>query len=297
MNNNERTAKSCFELSDKIKWAHSVSEWEVMINSGLLFTKTDQGGKVIATCLLTPHKNGQSMGMVLVDPEYRNQGIGTEIVNRAIQVSQSFNEKSIRLVSSAMAERIYYKLGFVNIGYISVFSKALTACPSGSIGTTSANGKIVVNAGDLSDVYYDGCRKYDSLIATIVNSSNYSYVKYDKRNNVIGFCSSFDRISAECEHILAVGPMIARDEEVLDEMLDDIEITCCDRNKISCFIYTDLLHDSEEDRGFRHGLTEVFLHHGFVLENKHAFMINDISTADNVIAHKSVISPVSLAFG
>jgi GNAT superfamily N-acetyltransferase len=54
------------------------------------------------------------VGMVLVNPEYRGQGIGTRLLERAIEYLESLNVPAIKLDATPQGKPLYEKLGFVS---------------------------------------------------------------------------------------------------------------------------------------------------------------------------------------
>lgn len=57
-----------------------------------------------------------SIAYLSVLPEFRNQGIGTKLIERLIEKAKEKNLKSLRLMSRMSAFRFYQRLGFSDIG-------------------------------------------------------------------------------------------------------------------------------------------------------------------------------------
>ncbi|HTQ96957.1 MAG TPA: GNAT family N-acetyltransferase [Candidatus Acidoferrum sp.] len=53
------------------------------------------------------------IGMVLVDPDFRNKGIGTQLLHKTIEYLDHFNIPTMKLDATPLGKPLYAKLGFV----------------------------------------------------------------------------------------------------------------------------------------------------------------------------------------
>src|SRR5690349_4279254 len=73
----------------------------------------DETGKVIGTVTTISYEYHFSwIGMVLVDPEKKRQGIGTHLLREALRVLE--NMDTIKLDATPAGREVYLKLGFVD---------------------------------------------------------------------------------------------------------------------------------------------------------------------------------------
>lgn len=75
--------------------------------------------KVIGSLICTFYHNGQANVMIIddvkVDPNHRNKGFGTTLINETIKVAKKKKVDSIELVvdsDNTVAKRLYEKAGF-----------------------------------------------------------------------------------------------------------------------------------------------------------------------------------------
>jgi ribosomal protein S18 acetylase RimI-like enzyme len=71
--------------------------------------------KVVGTVATLPFEDRFAwISMVLVDPEYRNRGIGTELLRRAIEHLDDAGIPTLKLDATPLGKPLYEKLGFVS---------------------------------------------------------------------------------------------------------------------------------------------------------------------------------------
>jgi predicted N-acetyltransferase YhbS len=74
----------------------------------------EQDSKVVGTVTTMTYENRFAwIGMVLVDPEYRKQGIGTQLLGKAIEYLDQSHVPAIKLDATPVGKPLYTKLGFV----------------------------------------------------------------------------------------------------------------------------------------------------------------------------------------
>jgi GNAT superfamily N-acetyltransferase len=70
------------------------------------------GNKIIGTGAILMHQNSAWLAHIIVDPDYRNKGIGAFITESLIANLQKNGCKTILLIASVLGEPVYQKLGF-----------------------------------------------------------------------------------------------------------------------------------------------------------------------------------------
>ena len=75
----------------------------------------EDGAKVVGSIATLPFEDRFAwISMVLVDPEYRNRGIGTELLRRAIEHLDDAGIPTLKLDATPLGKPLYEKLGFVS---------------------------------------------------------------------------------------------------------------------------------------------------------------------------------------
>ena len=102
------------KLCRKAKWNQLEPEWQLFLKLGpeACRVATDHN-QVVGTVTTIRYQDSFSwIGMVLVDPEYRRQGIGIKLLKEALQILQ--NEETVKLDATPQGREIYLKLNFVD---------------------------------------------------------------------------------------------------------------------------------------------------------------------------------------
>src|SRR5687768_12657901 len=99
-----------------------IAGWNQVSNDWQLFLDHDPESAIVAVAennsivgtAATIQYGGQFcwIGMVLVDPSKRNQGIGTQLLERTLHLLK--NERCIKLDATPAGREIYLKLGFTD---------------------------------------------------------------------------------------------------------------------------------------------------------------------------------------
>ena len=97
-------------------WNQTSADWKrFLVSSPRGCFVMEDGNKVVGTAATIGYENRFAwIGMVLVDPEYRKQGIGTQLLNKTIEHLDHANISTIKLDATPLGKPLYAKLGFVN---------------------------------------------------------------------------------------------------------------------------------------------------------------------------------------
>lgn len=103
-------------LKEIAGWNQTVADWKRFLKAspqGCFVAEVDN--KVCGTVTTIIFEGRFAwVGMVLVDPEYRGQGIGTRLLERAVEYLESLNIPAIKLDATPQGKPLYEKLGFVS---------------------------------------------------------------------------------------------------------------------------------------------------------------------------------------
>ena len=104
------------ELSDaealvrEAGWNQVAADWEIFRTLGTVHTARD-GGRVVATAATLPYGTFAWISMVLVLPEYRQRGLGTQLLARCVKALDG--EGRVPVLDATPAGRpIYQTMGF-----------------------------------------------------------------------------------------------------------------------------------------------------------------------------------------
>ena len=102
-------------LKDFAGWNQTLADWERFLRAsptGCFAAEVD--GKVVGTSTTIVYEGRFAwIGMVLVDPEYRSRGIGTRLLERAVEHLDELRVPTIKLDATPQGKPIYEKMGFV----------------------------------------------------------------------------------------------------------------------------------------------------------------------------------------
>ena len=96
-------------------WNQTEHDWRRFLNLDPLGTfAACVDGEVVATGSTIIHQGRVAwIGMILVDPERRRQGIGTRMLHHCIDYLRARNVPSIKLDATPMGQPVYEKIGFL----------------------------------------------------------------------------------------------------------------------------------------------------------------------------------------
>jgi GNAT superfamily N-acetyltransferase len=102
-------------LKDLAGWNQTAADWERFLDAsplGCFVAESD--GEVCGTVTTIVYESRFAwVGMVLVDPKHRGQGIGTGLLHQGIGYLDSLGIATIKLDATPEGKPIYQKLGFV----------------------------------------------------------------------------------------------------------------------------------------------------------------------------------------
>lgn len=103
-------------LKEIAGWNQTAEDWRCFLEaspSGCFVAEVD--GKVCGTAATIVYQNRFAwIGMVLVDPEYRSRGFGTQLLEKAIKHLDERQIATIKLDATPQGKPIYQRLGFVS---------------------------------------------------------------------------------------------------------------------------------------------------------------------------------------
>src|ERR1700681_2624130 len=102
-------------LKELAGWNQTAADWNRFLDAspqGCFVAEAD--GKVCGTATTISFENKFAwIGMVLVDPQHRSQGIGTKLLERTIEYLDQQKMPTMKLDATPQGKPLYEKLGFV----------------------------------------------------------------------------------------------------------------------------------------------------------------------------------------
>jgi GNAT superfamily N-acetyltransferase len=103
-------------LDTIVGWNQTAADWSRFLTGSPdgCFVMEDEG-KIVGTAATLSYEGRFAwIGMVLVDPDYRNQGIGTTLLERTIKYLAASGISTLKLDATPVGKPIYEKLAFVS---------------------------------------------------------------------------------------------------------------------------------------------------------------------------------------
>jgi GNAT superfamily N-acetyltransferase len=169
----------------------------------------DENGKVVGTAATINYEDHFSwIGMVLVDPEKKRQGIGTQLLREALKILEK--QETAKLDATPAGREVYLKLGFIDEYTLSrMVLRDKTNLPVGA-------------ATDMADTDFELITQKDKevfgasreqLLKRIYN--NYPALSFVIRNNA-GIAYSFGR---KGYNFTQIGPVVTDDDSVAKHLV------------------------------------------------------------------------------
>ncbi|MED4204859.1 GNAT family N-acetyltransferase [Neobacillus mesonae] len=208
--------KGLIELSASVGWDYDKYEIRTVLSTGKIFGHKNSEGKIVSSAAIIPYDtNLASIGMVIVNKEYRGLGLGKEITQKCMD-SES-NDISIMLIATEEGKPLYEKMGFITVDRVHKY-----ICDQYNV-------KKILNNGTLSIVDFTendfpqivnidraafGDKRSKFLHKRIIQSEQCVVVK-DHKSNIVGY-----GISILGPMNLILGPIVAPDSLTAAIILD-----------------------------------------------------------------------------
>jgi predicted N-acetyltransferase YhbS len=195
-------------------WNQQWRDWELFLkqNPEGCRVALDESGKVIGTVTTFRYQHHFTwIGMVLVNPEWRRTGVGTQLLNEALKLVPG--NETAKLDATPAGREVYVKLNFVDeyaISRIHIGSHAVQNLP--------ASFARPIQASDISailklDREVFGAERQHVLEWSMQGAPQYAFVM-EEQGEIRGFC--FGRKGYNFNHI---GPVIAAHVNIAKDLL------------------------------------------------------------------------------
>lgn len=203
-------------LSARIGWDYSEEEMEVVLRSGHFFAHRGPGGKVVSTAAIFPYSTLASLGVVMVDPDYRRRGLATRLVDACIS---AVPDRPILLVATEEGKPLYEKLGFKTVGTL---DKLVAKRYTGGLQRMThqqtvhpASEKDIEEIIDLDEKAF-GARR-ERLLRLRIKQAAFGAVLRNRTGKAVGFA-----LGVPGPELMVIDPVVAPDEEAAALLIDRI---------------------------------------------------------------------------
>lgn len=227
------------ELCRVSRWNQLRRDWELFLALGPEDCRVAvKDGQVVGTVTTVSYQDRFSwIGMVLVDPAERRQGIGTQLLQEAIDILR--HQQMIRLDATPAGREVYLKLGFVDEYRLSRLETVVSA----SIAREENNPSRRMVKADLPSVFEldqtlfgaDRCALLEWMFA---GAPEYAWVVM-RGGKVASYM--FGRHGFNFEHL---GPVVAEESGIAVQLVS----ACLAEQEGKTFILDAAQHDGEWTR-------------------------------------------------
>lgn len=281
-------AEYLHKLSEKLEWPHTLNEWEIMCQNSTVFT-VSQNDRVQASALLTHYKIGSSLGMVLVDPNFGRQGLGTRVTLQALSSALQTDHMPVFLTSSHEAKGLYQKIGFNQAGSVVVLDRS-----SDTKEMNTSENNITCSAREIAEKYYDGCLQREIILEGFISDKNNITVCLRGNNGDIkAFASSVRRGGSDNKAKLAIGPVVGENPILVGNLVD--RLLARTSLATTAFLFQSFSDEDNATKTARTDLTQEFKKRGFEKTDELPFMVYG-NTIPKQFLSSRIVSPMTLAF-
>lgn len=241
---------SGMRLKELAGWNQTASDWERFLDAspdGCFVAEADGG--VVGTVTTIVYGGCVAwIGMVLVDPDFRGQGIGRRLLERAIEHLDELRVPALKLDATPQGRPIYAKLGFGDEYEIERWMLRREPATPGSRGSgdrTRSPGGRSPAVDEIADLDLEIFGADRSALLRSLQRDAPAFVQVRRQDDTVqGY--SLGRRGSRADQL---GPWVARDESSARELLEKflhrstaatILIDCVKRNRFALEIVRSL---------------------------------------------------------
>lgn len=209
-------------IRDSAGWNQTLQDWQRLLRhdpAGCFVAEWN--GRPAGTATTTTYSKDLAwVGMVLVDPDVRRQGIGTALLARCIEHLRQSGVRCIKLDATPLGRQVYDTLGFVPEWSLARWETVeLPACPD-TIETAADRGPRRLDSGDIGcvadlDAAAFGVAR-DRMLSMLAARSD-TQVRTDGAGQVTGY--GMMRPGRRANYL---GPVVAADESAGTAIADSL---------------------------------------------------------------------------
>ncbi|KIL74498.1 GNAT family N-acetyltransferase [Bacillus badius] len=214
----ERDIPGLIALSKSVGWDYHTEELKTILSSGVVMGHKNEKGEVVSSAAIIPYDTASaSLGMVIVNDQYRGQGLGKKAVQSCIdQVSA---DTAIMLIATPEGQPLYEKLGFKEVGHVHKMIGRYSRCfnPSfrDSYQLDSLTGNEIDRIAAIDQSAFGEARK--RFLVNRIEQSHEAAVLKDSAGQIVGY-----GLSVLGPVYLTLGPIVAPDDRSALDLVDQL---------------------------------------------------------------------------
>jgi GNAT superfamily N-acetyltransferase len=241
----ESDIPAAMRLKEAAGWNQTEADWRRLLSlepNGCFAAVKD--GRLVGTTTTTTYDELAWIGMVLVDPEHRRQGIASQLMNVALEYL-SGRVETIKLDATALGQPVYQRFGFEVESEVERWTGTAGSTGDESQSRVSLELNVVRELLELDRVAFNADRS--KLLEALIKDACVPPVLFRAADGALrGYA-----LARSGTRKTYVGPVVAKEPELIDTLLDEMlsqlrgRAIYIDINK-ECVVDTSRL----SDRGF-----------------------------------------------
>lgn len=204
------------ELSTAVGWDYDEYEIATVMSSGKIFGRKNVDGEIVSSSAIIPYDyNLASIGMVIVNKEFRGLGLGKDATQKCIDSVPP--NSSIMLIATEDGKPLYEKMGFRTVSHVHKYLCNSYIAPKSlkpnSVTTEVYNENNFNEIVNLDKAAFGD--KRSNFLHNRINQSKQCLVAKDNKGNIVGY-----GISILGTVNLILGPIVAPDFQTAALLLD-----------------------------------------------------------------------------
>jgi ribosomal protein S18 acetylase RimI-like enzyme len=204
------------DLSTLVNWDYDKYEIGTVMSSGKIFGHKNSEGKIVSSAAIIPYDNNlASIGMVIVNKDFRGLGLGKEATQQCLDFVSS--DTSIMLIATEEGKPLYEKMGFSIVDsvhkYLCDTYTAVKPLKNNGVSIDEFNERDFTEILNIDKAAFGD--KRSNFLHNRINQSKQCLVVKDNKGNIIGY-----GISILGPINLLLGPIVAPDFQTAVLLLD-----------------------------------------------------------------------------
>jgi GNAT superfamily N-acetyltransferase len=203
-------------LNTVVGWNQTEDDWTRFLDASPdgCFVMDDDGKIAGTSATISYERRFAWIGMVLVDPDYRNRGIGTTLLQRAVEHLDDAGIPTLKLDATPAGKPLYEKMGFVTEYEIDRWILKRSAPQHSAIVTSAPPAEALVQVFDHDRKIFGADRS--SLLSSL--SERAPDLAFIERDPSQLHAYAFGRHGLFADHL---GPWMARDDHAAEILLKE----------------------------------------------------------------------------
>ncbi|WP_316569355.1 GNAT family N-acetyltransferase [Neobacillus sp. YIM B06451] len=203
-------------LSGSVRWDYDQYEIATVMSSGKIFGHKNGKGEIVSSSAIIPYDNKlASIGMVIVNKEFRGLGLGKDATQKCIDSVSP--DCSIMLIATEEGKPLYEKIGFKTVGHVQKFLCDSYITPKSlkpnSVSIVDYSENDFIEVLNLDKAAFGD--KRSNFLHYRINQSKQCLVAKDTKGKIVGY-----GLSILGPENLLLGPIVAPDFQTAALLLD-----------------------------------------------------------------------------